>query len=384
MNTNSLICQFISNNPENWEELLSNSYKIKIKKDGDYAILNYIMFDCNFSDPIVQECRGIIVDYVKKEVVCWPFRKFGNYNEYYCDEIDWESARVLEKVDGSIIKLWFDSQKNDWQFSTNGTIRAENANVNEHVLELTFGEVILNADNYSDIPFDTLDKTNTYIFELVSPETKLVVSYPFTRLYHLGTRNNITGKEMELDIGIVKPKSYPITTLADCLRAAKALNADNESCVENEGFVVVDKNYHRVKIKTPDYLMVSKISQIKTLAKKDIVEMLLEGSNKIGMLCENNPHLAPYFKYYEFKLEELKYLSNKMAILARGLYKEFDKNRGAVAKIIASHRVAHIGFAALENEDSGVDILLSLPIERLIKLIPDYELEDLRNLLLKE
>jgi len=131
MNKNSLICNYINDNPENWKETLENDYDLKIKIDGDYAIFNYD-FNCNFANPIVQEARGIIIDYKKLEVVCWPFRKFGNHNESYCDSIDWESARVLEKVDGSIIKLWFDFQKNDWQFSTNGTIRAENASVDKY------------------------------------------------------------------------------------------------------------------------------------------------------------------------------------------------------------------------------------------------------------
>ena len=203
MTENSVLCHFIDTHPEDWEEVLKKEYGIRIKKDGDYAIFNYII-ECNFYDPIVQEARGIVIDYVKREVVCWPFRKFGNHSEGYADKIDWENARVLEKVDGSIIKLWYDAKKGDWQFSTNGMIRAEEARADE-MLGTRFMDIIRIADNLADIPFESLDKTMTYIFELVSPQSKVIVAYDTTSLYHLGTRSNLTGEEFDIDIGIKKP-----------------------------------------------------------------------------------------------------------------------------------------------------------------------------------
>ena len=188
MNFNSFICNFISEHPDNWDDILFREHAIKVKKEGNYAIFNY-GFECDYANPLVQEARGIIIDVTNLEVVCWPFRKFGNHNESYADEIDWNSAKVLEKVDGSIVKLWYDYELSKWQFSTNGTIRAENASIDNYI-GLYFGDVIQRADNYSDIPFGNLDKDCTYIFELVSPETQVVVKYDSTSLYHIGTRNN--------------------------------------------------------------------------------------------------------------------------------------------------------------------------------------------------
>ena len=104
MNENSHLCRFLAAHPNDWEERLKRDYGLRIKSDGEYTVFNYNI-NCDFKDPIVQEARGIILDTVRLEVVCWPFRKFGNYNEGYADEIDWSTARVQEKVDGSIIKL---------------------------------------------------------------------------------------------------------------------------------------------------------------------------------------------------------------------------------------------------------------------------------------
>ena len=199
MNKNSKLCCFISEH-EDWRDILKDEYKIVIKEEYPLAIFNYGI-DCDFADPIVQEARGIIIDLETLNVVCWPFRKFGNYNESYADKIEWNTARVQDKIDGSIIKMWWNRTTGRWQFSTNGTINAETALANQMTQE-TFLDVIKKADNYNEIVLRLADlsKDHTFIFELVSPETQVVVKYPVSHLYHIGTRNNLSGREIDFDI----------------------------------------------------------------------------------------------------------------------------------------------------------------------------------------
>lgn len=381
MNANSVICKYINDHPTDWYETLHKDYGIRIKKEDSLAIFSYNI-ECDFRDPIVQEARGIIIDHEKMEVVCWPFRKFGNYTECYADPIDWNNAVVLEKVDGSIIKLWYNKITEVWQFSTNGVINAENATT-DAFSNIAYGALIRQAVNYKDIPFDKLDKDSTYIFELVSPQTRVVVKYDETALYHLGTRSNITGEERNEDIGIKKPKSYKISSLEDCIKAAIELNKGCESDDEiaNEGFVVVDKNWNRVKVKSPDYIMMHRLKHNDGISKKDAVTTLLYIKSDVEKICKSNPLLIHIFKYYDFKLAELNFQANQMAALARSLYNEYSNDRGAVAKIIKPHKLAFIGFKALENPDlKGEEILAGAPIEKLIKLIPDYVPDDLNTL----
>ena len=383
MNVNSVICKYINDHPNDWYESLHKDYGIRIKKEGPLAIFSYNV-ECDFRDPIVQESRGIIIDYEKMEVVCWPFRKFGNYTECYADPIDWNNAVVLEKVDGSIIKLWFNKITEAWQFSTNGMINAENATT-DAFSNITYGAVIRQAVNYNDIPFDKLDKDSTYIFELVSPQTRVVVKYDEIALYHLGTRNNITGEERNEDIGIKKPKSYKINSLEDCIKAAVELNKGCESDDEiaNEGFVVVDKNWNRVKVKSPDYIMMHRLKHNDGISKKDAVTTLLYIKSDVEKICKSTPLLVHVFKYYDYKLAELNHQANQMAALSRSLYNEYSKDRAAVAKIIKPHKLAFVGFKALETDQKGEEILNGAPIEKLIKLIPDYVPEDLNDLFTK-
>ena len=381
MNANSYLCKFISEHPDDWEKLLTESYFIKIKHDGEYSIFVYDA-GCDFSLDLVQEARGIIIDTKSLSVVCWPFRKFGNHNESYADEIDWSTVRVQEKVDGSIIKLWYDKRAGAWQFSTNVTIRAERAVIDAYP-GVKLSEIIKRADNYRDRDFDALNKDKTYIFELISPETKVVINYGVTSLYHIGTRSNITGEEFDEDIGIKKPLSYPLRSLEDCLKAASVLNkndSDLESDIEKEGFVVVDAAWRRVKIKSPDYLVQHRITNISSISKRDAVFMLINDKEKIENMSLASPALIPYFKFYDFKLAELCHTADKLSVIARSLFAEYSGDRAAVAKIISKHKLSAIAFRALDCTLSGSEILLSIPIERLVKLIPSYEPENLYSL----
>lgn len=378
MNRYSIICNFIAQNPSNWEEIMTNDLFIKVKKEENLAIFNYGI-GCDFSNPVVQEARGIIIDLDTLEVACWPFRKFGNHTESYADTIDWSSARVLEKIDGSIIKLWFDKRANKWQFSTNSTIRAEQAPLSAFS-GMCFYDVISRTQNFGSIPFDTLDKDTTYIFELVSPETEIVIKYPVPMLYHIGTRSNITGAESEVDIGMPKPRSFALSSLNDCIKASIELNQGD--VVDSEGFVVVDKDYHRVKVKSPEYFALHRLKTMDTVSKRDAIEMILAKSDDIDKICSANEALIPLFKFYEFKLAELKLQADKIGVLARSLLREYDGDRGAVARVITKHPLSTFGFLALDKNASGGELLLESDVNRIARLIPDYVEDDIYSIFL--
>lgn len=382
MNTNSYLCRFLAENPEQWESLLWKNYGIKTRREGPYAIFNY-GFNCNYADPMVQEARGIILDTEKLEVVCWPFRKFGNHNESYADPIDWTCAKVQEKVDGSIIKLWYDHRKAGWQFSTNATLRAENAPVGEFSLS-SFYELICKADNYGDIPFDSLEKYITYIFELVSPSSRVVVPYETTTLYHIGTRHNLTGQELDVNIGIRKPQMYPICSLGECVEMAIRLNQTDSEEIMAEGFVVVDDNWNRVKVKSPDYIAKHHLMQMKSITKRECVQMLLDASTEIDIICQANPELIPVFKFYDYHLARLQHLADRLGYLAKQLYEEYSHDRSAVAKVIQKHRMAWVAFRCIESDRKGSEFLMQIPVERICKMIPEYQEEELSVLFLEK
>lgn len=381
MNHNSKLCNFINENPD-WRERLDKEYGISVKEEYPFAIFNYGI-KCNFSNPIVQEARGIIIDIEKLEVVCWPFRKFGNYNESYADKIDWNTARVQDKIDGSIIKMWWNDRENKWQFSTNSTINAKDAVANS-LTGKTFYDLIHSADNYQSLVYaiPMLNREYTFIFELVSPETQVVIKYAKTHLYHIGSRNNVTGVEDSGHFNIEFPREYPLNSLDDCINAVEKLNGGDRS-VKKEGFVVVDGNWNRIKVKSPEYLALHRMSQNSNFSKERIVYLLRKHELSVSELCEDFPHFAHYFKYYDFKITELEYQAEIFCELTKRIYDEYGHERKAVANIIRNHKFSSIGFLCLDTGKSGKEILSEMELRRYCKFIPDYEPEKFTSLFYK-
>ena len=295
------LIKFIKEN-ENWEELLSQKpYWIKIKKDENYTILSYNQIESDFYNPIVRECRGIILENKTLEPVCIPFFKFGNYGEGYVPEIDWNSATTQEKVDGSLIKVWFHNEK--WRVSTNGTIDAYNCDIGQvDLLRLScpygsFGELFDKAKEKANLDFSVLNKDCTYMFELVSPYNKVVVPYKSEEIYHIGTRNNTTKEELNVNIGVKKPKVYALNTLEDCLNSA------NELPYSEEGYVVVDKYWNRIKIKSPQYVAVHHIKNNGEVNIASIVQLVR--NNELGEFLTYFPEFATNVNIIKGKIENI-------------------------------------------------------------------------------
>lgn len=180
MTENSILCRFIRDNAD-WESKLTKPpYCIKLKKDKDLCLFKYDAYASDFHSPEVQEARGIIINTKTCDVVCWPFRKFANYTEDYADTIDWQSARVTEKINGSIMKLWFDHQTGKWQISTDNVIDASKAflrNYHDGSGTMISFKTLFDTASQGKLDYDRLDPDETYIFELVSPINTIVIQY---------------------------------------------------------------------------------------------------------------------------------------------------------------------------------------------------------------
>ena len=121
-------------------------YNCSINEYESYFLIKYNMIKSDFSNKAVQQCRGIILDKETFEIVCRPFDKFFNYGETHAAKIDWDSAVATEKIDGSLIKVWWAEKLNKWMVSTNGTVNAFEAEIqNDASPYKTFGELFLYA-----------------------------------------------------------------------------------------------------------------------------------------------------------------------------------------------------------------------------------------------
>lgn len=378
----SLICNIMYSNPDTWRDFMKENYpSIIIKEDGDNAIFNYSI-GADFSDPVVREARGIIINTKFYKVVCWPFTKFCKYDEPYHDEIDWSFAFAEEKIDGSIIKLWYDDiDRKDWVFSTNGTIYAENAPLG-NMTNLTFMDAIKDAVNYYllETMLDELKTDCTYIFELVGIQNQVVIKYERPMLYHIGTRSNITGQEFDVDLGIIQPNRQAVGSLDFCINyVSNIVNTSDKGKItgcDSEGLVVVDKDFHRIKIKSPIYMILHNLVNNGETSKKLLIQLIHEKKIDIDSVCEQFPNLSHWIRYYAYKYDELMYQINSFVNISRQLYVESTYNRKLVATRIKGHKYSSIAFKALDNDDKVEDIMDNMTggiIHVLCKLIPNYE-----------
>ena len=75
-------------------------------------------------------------------------------------------------------------------------------------------------------------------------------------------------------------------------------------------------------------------------------------------------------------------MAQKIGTLAQKLYEEYSHDRKAVALVLTKHRLGTIGFLCIDKNKSGKEVLLEMPLEKLIKYIPDYIEEDLSSIFL--
>lgn len=273
------LLEFINQHVD-WQELLQiEPYNLNIVSDYPYTMIKYKKEQMDFSNPIVREARGCIIYYngVQWIYACRSFDKFCNYGEEYSavNNIDWDYVSVREKVDGSLIKIWFSPHRNLWQVSTNGAINADKVYVGD--TNITYYEYFINAlggrENFQKL-LDQLEVGFTYMFELVGPENRIVVEYDEPAVYFLRYRENICGKLgfTTFDISTIKyPKMYYLRTLNECIEAAAAMSKNEE------GFVVSDAQDNMIKVKSPEYLIAARAHNNGILTIKRALEIIEEG-----------------------------------------------------------------------------------------------------------
>lgn len=255
---------------EDWEILLSNApYNLKISWDDGFVLFKYNQINSDFNEPICLEARGLILDSLDNfKVVRMAFKKFFNLGEGFAAQLDWDATIASEKVDGSLMTLWYAHGK--WHLSTNGTIDAYKAKIANSLKYKTFGELFNAAAINSNLKIEELNPHYNYTFELVSPFNQIVLSYPAPALYHILTRDMNTLEEINVDIGVQKPQTYNLNSKTDYENLVAQMGDGHE------GIVVKDCNGNRVKIKTKLYFELHRLHNNGNLNLERIIELIRE------------------------------------------------------------------------------------------------------------
>lgn len=256
-------------------EELVDKYKLKMNRPRRHFNLvqfKYDQIDSDLSDKLVQQCRGIIMDEADNwEIIARPFDKFFNYGEANAAAIDWKTARVVEKLDGTCCFLYY---YEGWHVATLGSADASGP---VGMLNETFHDLFWKVfhDKGYVVP-ETMWSGVTFIFELMTPFNRVVVDHKKSDLKLIGARipngdeSSIVGTQGAHCFDVVK--SFSLQSLDDIAETFKAMNP-----TEQEGYVVVDGKYNRIKVKHPGYVRIHHMKDAFTL--RNIVDCVRNGED---------------------------------------------------------------------------------------------------------
>lgn len=123
----------------------------------DIWILNYSpkVQSKKFWDEYTLSSRGLVID-AEGNIIARPFTKFKNLEEHDPSEIDMSlEYEIFEKVDGSLIILFYYEPHMQWIVASRGSF------ISEQALE---AQKMLNAKLNI---LDKLNKNFTYLFEII-------------------------------------------------------------------------------------------------------------------------------------------------------------------------------------------------------------------------
>lgn len=292
-------------------ETLEREYHIHHRRHNKYknlVLLKYDQIDSPLDNLAVQECRGLILDEDDKWApVSRSFDKFFNYGEGNAAQIQWGSARIFEKLDGSMIQMYW--YKGQWRVGTTGTPDGSGeVGSNGITFEDLFWKVFIEK-GYVVPEVSYKDKggisSYTFIFELMTPLNRVVVRHLKNDLKLLGLREHNSGAELT-------PDNYPryeaVTsfskdtllynpTIDPTTGAYNYFDKLGESFLtmdplKQEGYVICDKYFHRVKVKHPGYLKLHHM--IDGFGPKAMLEVIRSGET--SELIANFPEHKAQFE----------------------------------------------------------------------------------------
>lgn len=370
------LVKFIKTN-NNWEQLLSSPpYSISITRDfickENLIMFKYNQIDSDFSKKICVESRGIVLNEDTLDVVSYGFDKFFNAGEQFAANIDPKTMFSSVKIDGSIIKIV--KIDDDILISSNGTINAFNAPVPEQIgcPYKSFGDIVIDIiiekfgskENF----ISKLNNGYTYIFELVSPWTRVCIPYPENDLYLIGCRDNdidhdyreIFFNDCHLKEYFKTPDILKFDTIESCFNYTKTLDWTNE------GYVVMDRNFNRVKVKNPSWLSVHHLANNHTMSYSRAIELV-----RLNEVDE----VLSYFPEFEKALLDCKDRFWKLVKDTENEWDDFTKISGSLPSrkdkaiyIQKNFKIPGIAFGMIDGKISSIkDFFMNVPTDKISK-----------------
>lgn len=294
-----------------------------IKKDYNHKVLlKYNQIESSMKYEEVKDCRGLILEKGSWKIMSLAFRKFFNYGESQAANIDWRTAKVVSKEDGSMIQVYYDWIINEWCVGTTGTANAKTPCSLR--TDLTFEDLFWNAvkiiSNQTKEEFTSLlVKGFTYAFELCTPYNIVVTPHNSSKLFLLSVRDLETLNEIRDIESIGTCLSIPVVKTYDLSSYNDIIKTFDNMPWDTEGYIVVDSKFNRVKIKNPSYTAMHFLKgslapwMIITIIKKnEIEEFIVNFPERKEEILELENKWNNFNKFIEQMFNRIVILNNEL------------------------------------------------------------------------
>lgn len=230
--------------------------------DEDIVVLNYDQIRSPKNHPVVDECRGLILEsrYPFK-IVSQKFDRFFNATE--CPEYEigfsFKNAKVLEKVDGSIFSIF--RRNGVVRISTRSVVDGHCHNDRGEQFRKMFFESLGTTEEQIQEHFNFLGSGESIVVEMIHTKNRIVTPYEKNEIVIIGM--NADGREASHSR--ILTICSRLQSLGLNVRLAKEFSPINDlkeiqSNVESmdgleEGYVLHDPTSgKRLKVKSPSYV----------------------------------------------------------------------------------------------------------------------------------
>lgn len=266
---------------------------ILIGDKGPYWVLNYLQFSKNEYNKLT---RGLVIRKPEGQpyndplelIVSFPFTRFFNANEPEAAPIDFTKSEMIEKMDGSLVGVYFPSKDpSKPEYHTRKMVSVHQPDLDMVVTSFDkknkykFMQII--GEYVNKLKFNENDIERTYIFEFIHEASRVLTEYPPDKygLYLIGGRNLSNHRELTeaalddvaLRIGARRPRRWQ--AVGDVQQIHSLMDEIEKDTKNFEGAVFRDEKGNRVKLKRQDYVKLHHL--LTMMSYKNIIPKVFEG-----------------------------------------------------------------------------------------------------------
>ena len=296
-----------TNNTNIYEKL---STYFKVIDNNNICMLTYKkkkqLTDLTSDDKeFIRKTRGIIIDKYTKDIICYPLDGKIRLHEFK-QKTKWDDIVIEESIDGTLINMYY--YNDEWNISTNSTLDGHCFWTSNK----SFKELFLETLSTYDFSLPQLNKNFTYSFILCHPEARNVTLYKKPKIYHILTRDLHTFNEINLNIGIPKPKILKLDNInrIQCHNYEDIIKYCSTLHFNYEGVMLYSKDRtYRTKIKGKRHIRVNNIRGNHSNIKYTIIDYIQSSKHNIHTLLKYYPE---YKEAYEMIIKKINIIKGEI------------------------------------------------------------------------